>query len=195
MAQQMERVFHIEGLRFGMDAALEAAIQFALLRRVGIDDAPVSCLDDVEGVFESAGEPQHVLVHARLDPVVRFDDGDVGALRFGKAAIACGAVSLVLLVEDADAPVLCCMSAHDFEGPVGGAVVEADNLEVAVSLRLDAVKALIEIALGIVCWNDHADQETALGHVRFSLQFHHSDTDMSACLVIRYTAARTVSVI
>ena len=165
VAQQMSGVLDGEWLRGRVDAVLVAAVQLALLRRVGQPDAPIGRLDDVDGLFELVGESQHVLVHARLQPIIGLHDGYISAVRLVKPTVAAGAVALVSLVDDAYAPILHCMLPHDLEGGVGRPVVEADDLQVAVGLPRNAVQALVEVPFGVVDGDDHADQRVVQSHV------------------------------
>lgn len=60
-----------------------------------------------------------------------------------------GSVALVLLVDDADALVASSVCLHDGERAVRAAVVQADDLQLAVRLRENAVEALRKVRLAL----------------------------------------------
>lgn len=154
VGQQMRRIADCKRLPAWLDAVAVAAVKLALLGSVGHPDAPVRGLHDVHRAVKRCCEAEHVGVHAGLDPVVGLDDGYPGAVRLLKTAVAGCAVALVLLVDDADALIAIGVCLHDGKRTVGAAVVEADDVELAVRLRQNAVEALFEIRLGVEYGND-----------------------------------------
>ena len=66
----------------------------------------------------------------RSHPVVRLEDGKVGAAGLLEATVDRGTIALVFLVDDADARVSGLVGAHDLERAIGRSVVEDDDLEV-----------------------------------------------------------------
>ena len=90
-----------------------AAVDLQLLGRVGVDHAPVGGFHDVGFGIELVGVVEHGGVHAGLDPVIGFDDGDPVSGGFVDTAVARGAIAFVGLVDDADAPVAFGELLHD----------------------------------------------------------------------------------
>ena len=123
VAQQMRRVLNGKRLDGRVDASVVAAVHLALLGRVGQPDAPITRLHDVDRLGVHAREREQVGIHAALDPVVGFEDGNPLAVRLVEPAVAGGAVALVVLVDHHDALVARGMGAHDIKRVVGGAVV------------------------------------------------------------------------
>ena len=158
VVEQVDGVGDDERLLIDMHASLVAALELLLCGRVGVFDAPIRRLDDVDFLGETCRELQHVLEHAGFDPVVGLEDGDPLAVRFLQAAIARGSVTLVLLVDDDDALVVFGVALHDLQGVVGRAVVQADDLEVVVRLAFEAVERLVEVGARIVDRDDHRDE-------------------------------------
>ena len=156
--EQMRRVADDERLARRLDATAVAAVQLALLGGVGHPDAPVRGFHDVCGIVEGCFESEHVGIHARFNPVVGLDDGDPCASRLFQSAIAGGSVALVLLVDDADALVASGVCLHDGERAVRAAVVQADDLQLAVRLRENAVEALRKVRLRVEDRDDYRDE-------------------------------------
>lgn len=77
------------------------------------------------------------------------------------AAVARGAVALVLLVDHLDARVVFGVAAHGSQRIVGAAVVEQDNLQVLVRLPHNAVKALLQVRTGVVNRYNYRDKRFA----------------------------------
>lgn len=123
VGEQMGGIADGEGLARRLDTAAVAAIELALLRRVGHPNAPVRGFHDVGRIPELRGESEHVGVHVGFDPVVRLNDGYPGAMRFIEPAVAGSAVALVGLIDDAYALVACRIGLHDGKGVVGAAIV------------------------------------------------------------------------
>ena len=122
---------------------------------VGVDDAPERRLHDIGhpiflGLFKKS------VIKMGLDVVVGFKDGNVCAQSFRKAAVDRGAVSLVGLVYHADARILALVVAHDRQGAVGRAVIDHDDLEIAIVAR-QGRESLVEVALGVITRNDDCD--------------------------------------
>lgn len=162
MAQQMRRVLNGERLDGRVDASVVAAVHLALLGRVGQPDAPITRLYDVDRLGVHAREREQVGIHAALDPVVGFEDGNPLAVRLVEPAVTGGAVALVVLVDHHDAFVARGMGAHDVKRVVGGAVIQADDLQVLVRLSLDAVERLIEVGSCVVDGDDDGNQRCEL---------------------------------
>lgn len=100
-----------------------AAVKLGLLWGIRHEDAPIGRLHDVYTCIKGGGIDEHVGVHVRLDPIIRLYDGYVEATRFIKAAVACGTIALVGLVDYADARVFFSVAPHDVERTVGAAIV------------------------------------------------------------------------
>lgn len=163
----MRCVCDCERLMTGMNAVFVAAVQLALLFGVGHPNAPVRRLYDVKWrahVGELFRECQHVFVHVRFNPVIGFHDGNPRARSLSKPAVACGAVALVLLVDDLNALVRGCVALHDGQRVVGAAIVEQDDFEFPVRLPCDAVKTLLQIGACVV--NRHDNRYKRFAHVR-----------------------------
>ena len=162
VAQQMRRVLNGERLDRRIDASVVAAVHLALLGRVGQPDAPITRLHDVNRLGVHARECEQVGIHAALDPVVGFEDGNPLAVRLVEPAVAGGAVALVLLVDHHDALVARGVGAHDVKRVVGGAVIQTDNFQVLVRLPLDALERLIEVGSCVVDGDDDGNQRCEL---------------------------------
>ena len=106
MAEELDPVAYREGLARRVDASLVGAGDALRLASLELEDAPVRRAYHVDGLAEGVAEGHEVAVHARLEVVVRLDDGYVVTRREVEAAIARGAVALVVLVDDVDARVL-----------------------------------------------------------------------------------------
>lgn len=115
VAQQMCRVLNGERLDGRVDAPVIAAVHLALLGCVGQPDAPITRLHDVDRLGVHAREREQVGIHAALDPVVGFEDGNPLAVRLVEPAVAGGAVALVVLVDHHDTLVARGVGAHNGE--------------------------------------------------------------------------------
>ena len=86
-------------------------------------------------------------------------------MRHLKAAVARGAVALVGLIHHDDAGVLGRKRLHDGQRGILAAIVDADDLDVLVRLRQDALKALSQILLHVADGHDHGDERLGtVGH-------------------------------
>ena len=171
VAQQMRCVGDGERLLGGMDTVFVAAVQLALLLGIGHPDAPVGRLHDVKwrALFSVLrGEGKHVGIHAQLNPVVGLDNGNPGAGRLGQAAVAGGAVALVLFIDNLNALVLRGVALHGGKRIVGAAIVEQDDFQVLVSLPDDAIQTLLQVRAGIV--NRYDNRNKRFAHVCPSVQ-------------------------
>ena len=74
-------------------------------------------------------------------------------MRHLKATVARGTVALVGLIYHNHARVLGCKRLHDGQRGVLAAIVDADDLDVLVRLRQDALKALSQVLLHIADGN------------------------------------------
>lgn len=169
MREQVGCFSYGEGLACRLDAAVVAAVQLALLGRVGHPDAPIGSFHDVELFVEPVGECEHVGIHAGLDPVIGLHDGDPSAGCFLQTAVACGPVPFVLLVDHANAVVLSGVRLHGLQRVVRTAIVQADNFKVTMCLRQDAVQALLEVRPRVEDGDDNGDKLVVCGHAFCSL--------------------------
>lgn len=163
----MRSVRDCKWLMVGMNAVFVAAVQLLLPFGVGHPNTPVRRLYDVEGralVSELLRECQHVLVHVRFDPVIGLHDGNPRARSFGKSAVACGAVALVLFVDDLNALIRDRVALHDGQRVIGAAVVQQDDFEFPMRLPRDAVKTLLQIGACVV--DRHDNRYKRFAHVR-----------------------------
>ena len=106
-------------------------------------------------MLEGIGEREQILEHGWKEVIVGFDDGDVVPRSKLDPTIACGAVPLVFLVDDADAGIGGGVALHDGKGIVGRSVVEADDLHIARRLILDAFQTLVEKSGDVADGNDY----------------------------------------
>ena len=100
----------------------------------------------------------HVLQGLGIKEVVRLEDGDVFALRGLKTLVHGVAVAAVGLVDDLEAGVLLHEGVDDAKGAVGGAIVDADDLDVLKRLRPGRLKALLKVLLDVADWHEHGDE-------------------------------------
>ena len=95
------------------------------------------------------GEIVQFLEHLGGGEIVGLDDADVFSACKAEALVHGVAVARVGLVDDLDAVVHLRVLVKNGGGGVGGAVVEADDLDVLERLSHEAVKALPQIALNV----------------------------------------------
>ena len=89
--------------------------------------------------------------------VVGVDEQQILARGDGDASVAGAGEPPVLLVENDDARVLGGEARDDLAGPVGGAVVDAHDLDVGQRLRNEAFQTLGKVGLGVVDRHDDGD--------------------------------------
>ena len=116
------------GERHGACRVGQAMRQPALLLVLSSGVVPVvhvdpRALDDVDGTVHHRGAREHALVHDRVDPVVRLDDGNPLAAGHLQAAVARGTVAFVGLVHHGNARIARLELAQNGERAVLGAVV------------------------------------------------------------------------
>lgn len=104
----------------------------------------------------------HPLVHGWGDPVIAVNESDIGPLRLPEAFLSRRHMAAVLLVETADAPVLCGIVITEGFGAVGGTVVYEKNFKVRKGLGENAVKAVGKVAFYIIHGDD--DTQKRCGH-------------------------------
>lgn len=108
MGQQVRGIVNGERLLGRFNATAIRAVQLDLLRSIGVTDNPIGGLDDVEFVWVAKlplRKIEHIGIHARLDPIIGLEDGDPVALCLANAQVAGGAVTLVGLIDHANARV------------------------------------------------------------------------------------------
>lgn len=85
-----------------------------------------------------------------FDPIIRLEDADKFPFGALETEVHTVTVAGIFLIDDRDTRIFFSEALHDSERAVGGAVIDADNLEVAKSLADEARKRLSEILLDIV---------------------------------------------
>src|SRR5262249_33255038 len=101
----------------------------------------------------------------RQQSIVRIEKDDIASRYVGEAFVPCRALTLVVLCDTTDRPV----SAGDCDGIVRGSVVDDDNLDERMGLRLDALDCLSEKPRLVVAGNHHRhelwERELGCSHV------------------------------
>ena len=108
------------------------AVQLDLLRGIGVADNPIGGLDNVELVRIaklSLRKIEHVGEHSGLNPVIGLEDGDPVALCLANAQVAGGTVTLVGLIDHANARVARSEILHNGERVVGRSVVDGEDFQ------------------------------------------------------------------
>lgn len=132
MGQQVRGVVNGERLPRRFNAPAIRAVQLDLLRGIGVADDPIGRLDDVEFVQIAKfalGKGKHVGVHSWLNPVIGLEDGNPVALCLANAQIAGCAVTLVGLIDHANARVARSEILHYGERVVGRSVVNGEDFQ------------------------------------------------------------------
>ena len=120
-------------------------------------------LDDVHRHIHHGCARKHAFVHSRVDPVVRLDDGNPLAAGHLQASVARGAIALVGLVDHNHARIACLELAQDRERAILRAIVQADDLKLAVRLGKNAFQALDEVLLHVAHGNDDGNERASVG--------------------------------
>lgn len=108
----------------------------------------VVCLDNVGLIFFCGGVKFFESV--RLDPVVWLENTNVCAVSAFEAEIHTVAVARIGFVDDLDAGVLGGEFLDDFEGLVGGAIVDTDDLEILEGLTSNTSERLAQICFDVI---------------------------------------------
>lgn len=132
MGQQVWSVVNGERLPRRFNAPTIRAVQLDLLRGIWVANDPIGGLDNVELVRIAKfalGKRKHVGIHARLNPVIGLEDGDPVALCLANAQVAGGAVTLVGLIDHANARVARSEILHNGERVVGRSVIDGEDFQ------------------------------------------------------------------
>lgn len=108
------------------------AVQLDLLWGIGVANDPIRGLNNVELVQIAKfalGKGKHVGVHSWLNPVIGLEDGNPVALCLANAQIAGCAVTLVGLIDHANARVARSEILHYGERVVGRSVVNGEDFQ------------------------------------------------------------------
>ena len=102
--------------------------QHALLLVLRVRVVPIVHIDpralyNIHGDVHQRGAAEHALVHGRVDPVVRLNNGNPLAAGHLKAAITRGTVALVRLIDNDHARIARLELAQNGEGAVLRAIV------------------------------------------------------------------------
>ena len=101
----------------------------------------------------SIGLGNQLLERILKHKVIRLKDAHVLAARHIQATVHRVAVAAVCLVDHLDAGVALHVLADNIRRAIGGAVVDADNLDVLERLRHGGIEALAQVALNIADGN------------------------------------------
>ena len=94
----------------------------------------------------------------KFKPVVGFEDAEVAAAGELDSLVHAVAVAGVGFVEEAEAGVGGLVGFDDGEGVVGGAVVDAEDFEVAEGLVGEGVEGLAEVGGGVVDGDEDGEE-------------------------------------
>lgn len=132
MGQQVRGVVNGERLPRRFNATAIRAVQLDLLRGIGVADDPIGGLDNVE-LVRIAKLPlckiEHIREHSGLNPVIGLEDGDPVALCLANAQVAGSAVTLVGLIDHANARIAHSEILHYGERVVGRSVVNGEDFQ------------------------------------------------------------------
>ncbi len=109
------------------------------------------------------GAGKRALDELGLAPIVAVEEVQVLALRGVHACVTRGGGTGVFLRDDAHAGIGRGKLFHDGDGAVGRAIIDADELDVAIRLRKKALQTLAHMLLAVVHGHDDGHQRTG-GH-------------------------------
>ena len=124
--------------------------------RVGSEFFEVVGLDDFGAVpFGELGEAGEGV---EFEPVVGFEDAEVVAAGELDSLVHTVAVAGIGLIKEADAGVGSLIGLEDGEGVVGGAVVNAEDFEIAEGLVGEGVEGLAKVEGGVVDGDENGEE-------------------------------------
>lgn len=94
----------------------------------------------------------HKLEGIGFEEVIRLEDSHVLSLSYGEALVHGVAVTGIRLINNDEAIVARGILIDDFERGVGGAIVDADDLDIGKRLPLSAVQAFAQVTLDVTDW-------------------------------------------
>ncbi len=96
--------------------------------------------------------------HIATDSVVRIDKSDPFTGGKFQAGVAGGGKALIFLMDDLDPAVLFGKNITKSAAHISRAIVDEDNLEIGINLRLDGFDTALDKFGGIINWDDDRDK-------------------------------------